>query len=187
MFEIIGQGLGIAAVVFGFVSYQMKTPNGILICQLATSLIFAAHYYFIGDALTAVALNMLGAVKCGIYLLREKREGKSVAEPIIFMACTVVTSILTWRAWYTVFIMVGLLVDTISLALSNPQKTRYCMLLKTPLCGIYNGIVSSVGGVIYESVVLISSVIGIINNRSSRVVDENDDDAELTTCDVRKK
>lgn len=187
MSEIIGQALGIFAVVLGFVSYQMKTSKGILIFQMATALVFAAHYYFIGEALTAVALNMLGAVKCGIYLLREKREGKSIVEPIIFMVCTVVTSILTWRAWYTVLIMVGLLVDTISLALSNPQKTRYCMLLKTPLCGIYNGMVSSIGGIIYESAVLVSSVIGIIKNRSSEVIGENNGNTELKTCDARKK
>ena len=168
MLETIGQILGIVAVVFGFVSYQMKTAKGILICQLTTSLIFAAHYYFIGDALTAVALNLLGALKCVIYLFREKRGGKSIYEPIIFTACTIVTSALTWQGWYTLLIMIGLITDTVSLALSNPQKTRYCMLLKAPLCGIYNGIVLSVGGVIYESAVLISSVTGIIKNRTTR-------------------
>lgn len=80
----------------------------------------------------------------------------------------VVTSILTWQGWYTVLIMTGLVVDTISLALSNPQKTRYCMLLKTLLCGAYNGIVSSVGGVIYESAVLVSSAIDVIKNRTAK-------------------
>ena len=67
MFEIIGQFLGIVAVVLGFVSFQMKTSRGILALQLATALVFAAHYYFIGT-LTATALNLLGAVKCAVLL-----------------------------------------------------------------------------------------------------------------------
>ena len=164
MFEIIGQLLGIAAVVFGFISYQMKTSRGILILQLTTALIFSAHYFFIG-ALTAMALNLLGAIKCAFYFFRDKRGSKSIVEPIFFTVLVIVTSLLTWDGWHSLFIMSGLVVDTISLALSNPQKTRLCMFLKSPLCLIYNIIVLSGGGVIYECGVLLSSTIGIIKNR----------------------
>ena len=65
MLEMFGQFLGVVAVIFGFISFQMKTPRGILSLQLATALVFAAHYFFIG-ALTATALNLLGAVKCAV-------------------------------------------------------------------------------------------------------------------------
>lgn len=172
MFEIIGQVLGIAAVVFGFISYQMKTPRGILIFQLITALIFSAHYLLIG-ALTATALNLLGAINCVFYFFRDKRGGKSIAEPIIFIAVVIVGSILTWEGWYSAFIMSGLIVNTVSLALSDAQKTRLCMFLKSPLCLIYNIIVSSGGGIIYECAVLVSSVIGIIKNCRSKATDEN--------------
>lgn len=176
MFELIGQLLGIAAVVFGFISYQMKTSRGILIFQLTTALIFSAHYFLIG-ALTAMALNLLGAISCVFYFFRYKRGGKSIIEPIVFIALVIVASILTWEGWYSAFIMSGLVVNSISLALSNAQKTRLCMFLKSPLCLIYNIIVSSGGGIIYECVVLVSSLIGIIKNRSSKVTDETGDDS----------
>lgn len=167
MVETIGQLLGITAVVFGFISYQMKTSRGILIFQLATALIFSAHYLLIG-ALTAMALNLLGAISCVFYFFRDKRGGKSITEPIIFIALVIVSSILTWEGWYSAFIMSGLVVNSISLILSNAQKTRMCMLLKSPLCLVYNIIVSSAGGIVYECVVLISSLIGIIKNRLSQ-------------------
>lgn len=176
MFEVIGQLLGIAAVVFGFISYQMKTSRGILIFQLTTALIFSAHYFLIG-ALTAMALNLLGAISCVFYFFRDKRGGKSIIEPIVFIALIMVASIWTWEGWYSAFIMSGLVVNSISLVLSNAQKTRLCMFLKSPLCLIYNIIVSSGGGIVYECVVLVSSLIGIIKNRSSKVTDETGDDS----------
>ena len=164
MIEIIGQALGIIAVILGFVSYQMKTPRGILIFQLATASIFAVHYLLIG-AYTAMALNLLCAISCLFYYFRDKRGGKSLAEPIIFTVLIVIVSILTWDGWYSVFIMAGLVVNSISLTLADAQKTRYCMFLKTPLCIIYNVIVLSFGGVIYECTVLVSSIIAVIKNR----------------------
>ena len=84
MVEVIGQLLGITAVVFGFVSYQMKTSGGILLFQMATALIFSAHYLLIG-ALTATALNFLGAIKCVFYFFRDKRGSKSIVEPIFLL------------------------------------------------------------------------------------------------------
>lgn len=165
MLEIIGQGLGILAVVTGFISYQMKKPAGLLIFQLATALIFSAHYFCIGNALTAAALNFLAAVKCLFFYLRDKRGGKGNIELIVFSVIVIITSIMTWEAWYSALIMGGLVVATVSLAMPDTQKTRYCMFVKSPLCLAYNILVGSVGGAVYECTVLVSSIIGIIRNR----------------------
>lgn len=167
MYELIGQALGIVAVILGFISFQMKTPKGILIFQVSTALVFSAHYLLIG-ALTAMALNLLAAVKCVVYLFRDKRGSKSLIEPIIFTVLTIITSILTWDSWYSALIMTGLVVNSISLALPNANHTRMCMFIKSPLCLAYNLLVKSGGGVIYECAVLVSSLIGIITNCKSK-------------------
>lgn len=167
MFETIGQLLGLAAVIFGFISYQMKTPGGILVFQLITALVFTAHYFFIG-AITGVALNFLGAISCVFYYFRDKRGSKSITEPLIFSLVTIIASVLTWDGWYSFFIMSGLIVNSLSLTLSNAHKTRLCMFLKSPLCLTYNIIVMSVGGIVYECAVLISAVLGIIKYKSQK-------------------
>lgn len=158
---MIGQVLGVVAVVLGFVSYQMKTPRGIIVLQLATAMVFAAHYYFIG-AFTAAILNFLGGVKCLFYYFRDKRGGRSPVEPIIFVVMVVVSTLLTWEGWYSALIMVGLVVDTVGLSLGDPQKTRGLLFIKSPLCLAYNALVMSVGGIVYECVVLVSAVIGLV-------------------------
>lgn len=162
---MIGQGLGIVAVILGFVSYQMKLPRGIIVVQLATAMVFAAHYFLIG-AMTAALLNFLAGVKCIAYYFRDKRGGRSLVEPVIFALVVVVSTVLTWEGWYSALIMVGLVVDTIGLALNNPQKTRALLFIKSPLCLGYNALVTSVGGVVYECVVLVSAIIGLIKYRS---------------------
>ena len=85
--------------------------------------------------------------------------------PAFFTILVIVTSVLTWEGWYSAFIMMGLVVNAISLAFSNPQKTRAAMFIKSPLCLLYNAIVHSAGGIIFESAVLLSAVLGIMKNR----------------------
>ena len=160
----IGQGLGIVAVILGFVSFQMKTPTKLLICQITVAFVFAAHYLFIG-APGAAALNLLAAINNILYFFRAKRGGKGWFEPIFYVVMVTLTTILTWEAWYSVILMLGLYGTAVGLSLSDPQNTRRVMLVKAPLCLIYNAFVLSVGGVIYEAAVLASAIIGLIRNR----------------------
>ena len=157
----LGQALGIVAVILGFVSYQMKLPRGIILTQLATAMVFAAHYLLIG-AVTAAVLNFLGGIKCIAYYFRDKRGSRSLLEPIVFVVLVVASGILTWENWYSVLLMVGLVVDTVGLAMSDAQLTRKFVFVKSPLCLVYNALVLSVGGIIYECAVLISSVLGLL-------------------------
>lgn len=163
---IAGQALSILAMILGFISFQMKSAKGILVFQILASLAFSAHYFLIG-AMTAMALNFLGAIKCFFFYLRAKKGSKNLAIPIFFTVLVVVTSLLTWDGWISSIIMVALVINSIALALSNPQVTRACMYIKSPMCLVYNLLVGSVGGVIYECSVLVSSTIGILRNRKT--------------------
>lgn len=161
---IIGQGLSLVAVVTGFISYQMKSAKGILLFQIITALIFSAHYLLIG-AMTAMALNLVAAVKCVCYYIRNQRQSKGLFVPIFFSVLVLITSILTWDGWYSALITTGLLVNAIGLSLSNPQTIRKLTLIKSPLCLIYNLCVFSTGGIIFESFSLLSVIIALIKNK----------------------
>ena len=163
-----GQSLGIVAVILGFISFQMKTPKKILACQISVAFVFSAHYLLIG-APGAAALNLLAAVSNILYFFRAKRGSRGLFEPIFYILMITVTSILTWESWYTLILMCGLYATAIGLSLSDPQKTRGVMLVKAPLCLAYNALVFSVGGVIYESAVLASAVIGLIRNSKKHI------------------
>ena len=163
----IGQGLSLVAVATGFISYQMKTSKGILFFQILTALVFSAHYFLIG-AMTAAALNLVGAIKCVCYFIRNKRGSKGLFIPIFFTVLVCITSLLTWSQWYSIFIMAALVTNSICLALSNPQTIRKLTLLKSPLALIYNICCFSLGGIIYEAASLLSSTISIFKNRKKK-------------------
>lgn len=162
---VIGQLLGIVAVVLGFISFQRQSPGEILIFQVITALVFSVHYFLI-EAFTAMALNLVAAIQCVFYYFRDKHGSKGILEPVFFTVLVSIISVLTWEGWYSVFIMLGLVINSISLAFSDAQKIRISMFLKSPLCLLYNIFVLSGGGIIYECAVLVSSVIGTLRNRS---------------------
>ena len=164
---IIGQGLSLVAVATGFISYQMKTSKGILFFQILTALVFSAHYFLIG-AMTAAALNFVSAIKCVCYFIRNKRGSKGLLVPIFFTVLVCITSLLTWSEWYSIFIMAGLVTNSICLALSNPQTIRKLTLIKSPLCFVYNLFVLSSGGMIYEVAVFVSAILGLLKNRQKK-------------------
>ena len=161
---VIGQILGIIAVVIGFFTYQMKTAGKLLLFELIVSLLFSAHYLLIG-ATGAMALNFLCGVRCVFYYFRNKRGSQSKLLPIVFTVLIVATSILTWEGWYSVFIMAGLAVHSLATAMADAQKIRFAMFIKNPLCLAYNVMVLSIGGIAYECTVLVSSIIGTLRNR----------------------
>ena len=71
---IIGQILGIIAILLGFVTYQMKTQKQLLICQTAVSLVFCVHYLLIG-ATTGMAMNIVNVVRNFVYSRRNEKRG----------------------------------------------------------------------------------------------------------------
>jgi len=165
--KVIGQILSILAVGTGFLSFQMKSAGKLLLFQIVTALLFAAHYLLIG-APTAAALNFVGAVKCFAYYFRNKKGSKSLLIPAFFTVLLAVTSILTWNGWYSSLIMAGLLVNSVGLAFDDPQIMRASTLIKSPLCLAYNIIVLSTGGIVFEGATLFSAVLGLIRNRKKK-------------------
>jgi hypothetical protein len=162
---LIGQALGILAVLLGFLSFQRKTAAGIILTQMCAALVFAVHYTLL-SAPTAIALNLLFAVNCVYCYFRDKRGSREKIGTYILIVLVIAIGIVTWEGWYTAALVAGLVFNTISIALEDPQNTRRCMLIKTPLCFLYNLMVGSLGGMIYECTVLTSSIIGIIRYRN---------------------
>ena len=161
---IIGQCIAALAVVVGFISFRQKTPERILVCEIISATLFTLHYLLIG-AMTAVALNLLAVVQCVTYYIRERRGGKGKALPLIFTALTVASGVLTWEGWHSAFIVSGLAVYSLSIALCDAQGIRRAMLFKSPACLVYNIAAASIMGTAYECAVLCSSIIGLVKNR----------------------
>ena len=164
--EIIGQILGGVAIILGLISYQMKTQGRIILMQALTGLVFVVQYLLLG-AYTGMAMNLVGVVRCIVYYFRNKRGSNEKVTPMVFAVIMAIIGILTWNAWYSVFMFLGLVINTLCLAFSDPQKLRISVLITCPMVLTYNVLIPtpSIGGIVYESVAIISAIVGLARNR----------------------
>lgn len=164
---IVGQIMGFAAVVLGFVSFQMRTQKQLLVVQTATTIAFCIHYYLIG-ATSGLMLNLLGIVRNLAYYHKDKPFFSGKKCPVFFAVVMGIVGLLSWQGYYSIFVVMGLVINTVCLSFTNPQNIRKSILVSSPLVLAYDAFVLSIGGVIYESVVIISSIIGIIRYRQEK-------------------
>ena len=175
--ELIGQILGGIAVILGFLSYQVKTSRKLLIMQTAVCVTFSLHYLLIG-AISGFALNSVGIIRNLVYANRDKKVFKGNAVPVIFAIIMGTIGVLTWQNIASLLIVLGLVINTACLSFKNPQNIRKSILVSSPLVLIYDIIEKSMGGTIYESTVIISSIIGILHYR------KKDKKYKMITCDL---
>lgn len=159
--KITGQFLGFVAVVLGFISYQVKSAKSILILQTLTCVVFSAHYLLI-DAISAFVLNAVGIVRNIIYFHKDKKIFSYRFYPFAFAVIVFVLGILSWQNIYSLLITVGLVINTLGLSFKNPQNIRKSILVSSPIVLLYDILVMSIGGAIYESVAIISAAVGLV-------------------------
>jgi hypothetical protein len=116
-------------------------------------------------AITGMAMNIVSLIRCVVYYFRNRSGSTERITPIIFTVIMAIMGIVTWNAWYSVFIFLGLVINTMCMAFSDPQKVRASIFVTSPMVIVYDIFTLSIGGIIYESVAITSSVIGFIRNK----------------------
>ena len=168
---IIGQALGVLAVILGFINYQVKSRERVLFIHIATTVCFALHYFCL-EAWAGMAMNMVGFVRNIFYYYLGKNGKMSRFWPIIFTvilcAMGITASLTAGEGWYFWLSVVGLTVNSYAMSFSNPDNIRKSILVTSPIVLVYDAFSKSYGGMVYESIVIISSVIGLLNGRKKK-------------------
>ena len=158
---IIGQALGIVAIGLGFLSYQLKTREGLVFAQFATAVCFVLHYLMIG-AYSGMALNIISVIRNFTYFQLGKKGSVAKGWAIAFSIVMGVMGVLSWQNWYSIFVVLGLIINSYCMSFSNPQNIRKSILVTSPLVLIYDAFALSLGGIIYESAAIVSALVGIL-------------------------
>ena len=169
---LIGQIFGIIAIVLGFISYQVRTKKQILLILSATSLVFVIHYGLIG-AYAGMAMNAVNIVRNFVYEHRAQKGSTSMVAPIAFTVIQGVIGILTWGEWYSIFILIGLTVNTFCTVFPNPQTLRKSILFTSTAVFLYAVFSGSIGGAVYELICIVSAIIGLIRYRKNGKTEPN--------------
>ena len=159
--ELIGQIIGIIAFIIAFFAYQAKTSKKLLIVQTLAIACFCIHYLMIG-ATTAFALNVINVIRNIIYLNNDKKIFSYKWWPYLLSVIMVAVGAFTWQGWFSVLLIIGLAVNTVCMSMPSSQSIRKSLLFTCPPVLIYNIIVWSWGGMVNETLTIISSIIGIV-------------------------
>ncbi len=159
--EVIGQTLGLIGLGLAFAVYQMKDRKKLLLVQTALVFVMGVHYFCLG-AYPGMAMNFFGVLRNGIYYRKDIFKWKRI--PFLLTVLVMLIGIITASGPWSALVIAGLTINTYCLSFDNPQHFRKSILISSPLVLVYNIIVFSLGGILLESISIISAIIGIVRN-----------------------
>lgn len=109
----------------------------------------------------------MGIIRDVVYYYKDKSFYRPKLFPILFAVIMLILGLYSWNGIQSILIVVGLVINTVCLSFRSAQNVRKSVLVTCPMVLIYDIIENSYGGIIYESVAMVSAVIGIIRFRKN--------------------
>ena len=167
--ELWGQILGIAATLVITSAYQANTKKGMLMIQTPGVVVLCVSYLLLG-AMSGFALNIACVIRnvCFIFV-KEKTKAYYVMTGVL-MCIVGALGALSWEGYISLLMILPLVANTFFVALGIQQILRYSLVVTSTMCLIYNIIIPipSIGGIMLESITIISAIVGIIRFERSR-------------------
>lgn len=159
--NIFIQIIGIVAMLVSVFSFQMNDHKKIMAMQIMATTFFALHYFMLG-AYTGMMLDIVATIRGVIFFFRKDRKwAASNIWIVVFMIAFMIAGITTWQGLFSLLFIIAMILNTYSFSCTKPFRVRSTILLSSPMILVYNILTGSLGGVINESFVIISSVVGI--------------------------
>ena len=169
--ELIGQIIGIIATVITAISYQTNTKKTLLFIQTLATSATCISYLFL-NASSGFLLNIVCIIRnLSFYFQKEGTKG-IYASTSVFMLLMAILGAFSWQGPISLLIIFALITNTFFLSLGKPQILKYSILLTSAMILIYNIYVFTIGGILNESISIISAAIGILRFRQKKQTTE---------------
>ena len=169
MVEIIGQILGVLAMILYAISYQFKKPVFFYLFSFAGSTAFCISYLLLGKTAGFVC-NIVSMIKA-LYLWlfpTVKRKQHFVSFIVLYITVTFITIYFKWDSYLALLTLVASILHTYMFFQTNPKVLRYIQIFGvSPLWIVYNVLGDEIafGGILCEAFVVTSSIIYLIRHR----------------------
>ena len=183
------QAIGIVAMIFPALSFQQKTQKRILLFQLIGNSLFFVQYLLLNSYVGAF-LNLIAIIRALVYSQMGKRKwADSILWLYLFLLLTVATYVLTFTVFgterttfnYIVELMpvIGISIQHFGFRMKEASKVRLMYLFSAPLWVAYASIRMSIGGILVDSINIVSIIIGMIRlDRKKEVKTEIEEKSE---------
>lgn len=159
--NIIAQAIGFMAMASAIISFQQKERKRILIWQLICSALWSLHFFALAN-LTGAVINTIQTVRCVMFFFKENHKwAQSRALPGVFLCLSVAAGILTWESVWDILPIIGMMISTIALWMTNPKHIRRLTIPVSVVWGIYDISAHSIAGICNEIFVIISILIAM--------------------------
>jgi hypothetical protein len=164
-YGIFVQFLAILFLLLFAISYHAKTRKLMLSIQILGSLALIFHFILL-HAWSGFAMQTVHLIAIVLFLFKEKRNIlKSKFLLCFFFLTYFVFTIITWQGYFSIFAFLGISSGTFAKWQTKPNSIRMILIICGIFWIIYDFFVNSYGGIISESLLLISAVISLIRNR----------------------
>lgn len=160
--ELIGQIVGVFGIIANVIVFQSKDRKTLLICKLISDIIWVAHFAMIG-AFSGAAICCVALVRELVFMQREKRKwANHIIWPIFFITCSVVSTFFTWKGPISILPTMASAMCVIGYWIARPRLSRIIAFPSGAAMIIYDIFSGSISGIINETVIIISVIIGMI-------------------------
>ena len=158
--DFLIQLIGFAGLATSIAAFQFKKHRSIVLCKMASELIFALQYILLG-AWTAAVLDGISVIRNTLYTNFVKRGRSTTPIVVGFCLFVVATGIVTFDGWLSLLPIAAKLLTTVSYGMKKEKLLRFITLPSCIMWTIYNLQVGSLGGALGDTLTLISLLIGI--------------------------
>ena len=153
-FFIYSQIFVFSAMIFDFLAFQFKKRKYIFLCLIVSTCLISMHYFFLNKIAAAVIL-VFSAIRFVTYYFTENKNYL-----YIFIALNVISLFFTYKEIYDLIICAGTTIFIIGMMQKEDKLMREIMMISMVMAITYNIIIFSPMGVVTETSVLVSNLLG---------------------------
>ena len=161
--EIFANIIGIAAVAVFVLSYQQKTRNGIVICNVVSRGLYVVQYLLLG-AFEGAVLDIVGMLASILAQRKDTPFIRKYLKAIVIGVnlLIVLTGVLLYENLWSLLPIFGVLLHTGAFWLTDEKKIRAMSFLGSPFWFAYNLHSRAFGSSIGDILTMISIAVAII-------------------------
>ena len=156
---VLTQIIGLIAVGISLCVFQTNKRQTMLLLSMSAAILYTIHFFLLGAA-TGAAMNLIGAGRCYVYFKAKPKKGQ-LWIPLGFIVISTIGAIVTWQGLLSLLPLFGSVSTGIAFWQKNPKYIRRLNLISSPLWFSYDGISGSYPGMLIETIVLCSNLVGM--------------------------
>ena len=165
---IIAQCVGVVALIFSFLSLQLKERKSIFNCQIIANIAYGVSFAFLGGWF-GIVMSAVATIRFIVFVFVERKGHKeTIWSLIIVYALYIIAFCFVSEGWYSLLMVGAGFVFTYGCWQKSDIVLRVCAIIIGTVILVYNIFYISITGIIMESLFILSAVIYLIRKAIER-------------------